>query len=146
MKRILITLLIVIVLGAIWYGYRLYHEKNADLTSSKPSITTTAISLIQEFEKDSAASGKKYTDQVIAVSGQVKSISAEDNPVIISMGDAGEMSSVQCSMDSSHSVDYASVKEGSRITIKGKCTGYEAQDLLGTDIKMNRCVLINDPK
>src|SRR4051812_7510763 len=111
MKRTLLLLIILLVAGiAIWYGFNEYNRTNASLNSAKAAATVTAATLLAAFEKDSARAVKQYDDQVIAVSGPVKKIEADGNPVIIFLGDAGQMSSVQCSMDSANADAYKAVK------------------------------------
>src|SRR5215213_10935 len=113
MKRKYIVLLVIIVLAFIaWYGYSEYNRKNDDLTNKKPAYTIAAIELIAAFEKDSSSANKKYTDQVIAVSGNVKSIDIDGNPIVVALGDTGQMSSVQCSMDSTYTEQSKIIKEG----------------------------------
>ncbi|MGN6164886.1 MAG: OB-fold protein [Flavisolibacter sp.] len=141
MKKIILLVLVVVIAAAGFYAYNEYNRTNKDLKDSKAEITTDASSLIAAFEKDSSSANKKYTDKLIAVSGSVKSIDKDGNPVVIALGQSGEMSSVQCSMDSTHAADYKAIKEGDQVTVKGKCTGGQTQDLFGTDVILNRCVL-----
>ena len=141
MKKIILLVLIVIIAAAGFYAYREYNRTNKDLKNSKAEITTDAASLIAAFEKDSSSANKKYTDKLIAVSGSVKSIDKDGNPVVIALGQSGEMSSVQCSMDSVYANEYKAIKEGDQLTLKGICTGGRTEDLFGTDVILNRCVL-----
>ena len=144
MKRKYIVLLVILVLVFItWYGYSEYNRKNDDLTNKKPAYTIAATELIAAFEKDSSSANKKYTDQVIAVSGNVKSIDVDGNPIVIALGATGQMSSVQCSMDSTYTKKSKSIKEGDNLMIKGMCTGGRTEELFGTDVILNRCVLDN---
>jgi hypothetical protein len=146
MKRTLLLLIILLVAGiAIWYGFNEYNRTNASLNSAKAAATVTAATLLAAFEKDSARAVKQYDDQVIAVSGPVKKIEADGNPVIIFLGDAGQMSSVQCSMDSANADAYKAVKTGMTTTLKGQVTGFRTDPLFGTDVILNRCVLATNP-
>ncbi len=132
---------IIVVLAIAVVGYYIwseYNRENADVSDSKADVTTSAASLIKEFADDSLTASKKYIDKTVLVSGEVKSV---DTSGVISLGVAGDMSSVQCTMDKRHTLDYSTVKEGTTVSIKGKCSGYETQELLGTDVKMNFCVL-----
>jgi hypothetical protein len=133
-------LLVVLVLlaGLAWYGYSELKRTNADLQEATPDLTVDAATLINDFVSDTAAAGKKYIDKTILVRGMLKSV---DTSGIISLGSSGEMSSVQCTMDKRHVVDYNSLKPGAQVSIKGKCNGYQADELLGTDVKLNFCVL-----
>jgi hypothetical protein len=104
---------------------------------------TEAAALIASFEKDSSSANEQYVDKLIAVSGNVKRIDANGNPVVIALGESGQMSSVQCSMDSTYVTEYKTIKEGDHLTIKGMCTGGRTEELFGTDVILNRCVLEN---
>jgi hypothetical protein len=140
-KIILIVVVLVIAIGG-FYAYTEYNRTNKDLKSVKADFTTDAATLIASFEKDSS-SAKKYVDRLIAVSGHVKAIDAEGNPVVIALGEPGQMSSVQCSMDSAYVSEYKTIKEGDQLTIKGMCTGGRTEELFGTDVILNRCVVEN---
>ncbi|HVK97101.1 MAG TPA: hypothetical protein VM368_04745, partial [Flavisolibacter sp.] len=128
-KNLIVALIIIAGVGV--YGYTEYFRTNADLTSVKPDFVITARSLITAFEKDSAAASKQYIDKVLLVKGRMKSI---DTSGIIALGDPDEMSSVQCSMDSRISINFATLKEGDEISVQGKCNGYDSDELLGTDV------------
>ncbi|MGZ3910960.1 MAG: OB-fold protein [Flavisolibacter sp.] len=142
--RKLILLVVLLAIGAgVYYAYREYHRVNRDLKGSRADFTTDALSLIDHFAKDSSGAGKKYTDKLVSVSGTVKSIDTNGNPVVIALGQTGQMSSVQCSMDSVYASEYSKIKEGDLLTIKGMCTGGRTEDLFGTDVILNRCVLEN---
>jgi hypothetical protein len=143
MKKIILLVIVFIVAAGGYYAYNEYHRTNKDLKNSSPDLTTDAASLIASFEKDTAAASKKYVDKIIAVNGNVKSIDTNGNPVIIALGESGQMSSVQCSMDSAHADEYKPIKEGDHLTLKGICTGGRTEELFGTDVILNRCVIEN---
>jgi hypothetical protein len=44
-------------------------------------------------------------------------------------------------MDSVYVKELVGIKEGELITVKGSCTGFTHDDLLGSDVILNRCVL-----
>ncbi|HEY1114452.1 MAG TPA: hypothetical protein VGE66_12860 [Chitinophagaceae bacterium] len=141
MKRIilLIVLTLVIVLG--FYGYREYTRKNKDLKDVAPEATLSAAELIKAFETDSAGANKSYLGKIIAVKGTVKSVEKEDRSATIVLGEPGTMSSVRCSMDTAKLATAAGVQEGQQVTVKGACTGFNQDELLGSDVVLNRCVL-----
>ncbi|HEX6333384.1 MAG TPA: hypothetical protein VFZ78_04100 [Flavisolibacter sp.] len=145
MKRTYIILLVVLVIVAIgWYGYSEYNRTNEDLLKKKPAYSMQAAELIAAFEKDTASANRKFTDKVIQVSGTVKSLDTNGNPVVIALGDPGQMSSVQCSMDSSHAEGYRKIREGDHVTLKGMCTGGKTEEMFGTDVILNRSVALTD--
>lgn len=142
MKRIyfLLSLVLLAVAAGGWYAYREYHRTHEDISTLASVATLEAAVLIRSFEKDTAAFHQKYTDQVLSVTGVVKQIDAAENPVVIAL-EGGGLSSVQCSMDSTHAVLYRSVKAGATVTVKGLCTGARTDDLFGSDVILSRCVL-----
>lgn len=145
MKRtVLIVILLVIVVGA-WYGYREYNRTNTSLDDARADAAVTATNLLAAFEKDSASAVKQYNDKIVAVSGPVKKIEADGNPVVVFLGDAGQLSSVQCSMDSTNVEAYKTLKTGMTATLKGEVAGFRSDPLFGTDVILNRCVVAKNP-
>ena len=142
-KTVLLIILIVVVAGGI-YAWREYNRKNPDLKQAKADYSVLAETLIKEFETDKAASDKKYIGKNIEVTGSIKKIDDETNPVVFFLGNVDEMSSVQCSLDSSHASDYTALQKGATVTLKGVVNGAESDELLGTDVKLNRCVVVNN--
>lgn len=143
MKKKLLIALVAILAVVGWLVWHEYTRTNEDLSTKSPDFTITATALLAVFEKDTASSNRKYVDKIIAVSGNVKSIDANGNPVVIALGESGQMSSVQCSMDSTHAAAYKHVKEGDQLKIKGICTGGKTEELFGTDVILNRCVVVH---
>lgn len=141
MKRILILLLVIGLIALAWYGYRMYTGKVKSLTEIKTDASVTATGLIAAFEKDSASANKQYLGKIIAVTGNVKSVETESNGATIALGTEGSMSSVRCSMDTTYAQQAASIQQGSTITIKGACTGFMSEELLGSDVILNRCII-----
>lgn len=138
-KKVLIPLLIIVVLlAAGFYAWTEYNRETGDLSTASPDVVINAGALIAAFEQNADSASRHFIDKTLEVKGLVKSI---DTSGVLSLGEAGEMSSVQCSMDDRVAVNYDKLKEGQSLRIKGKCTGYQSDDLLGTDVKMNFCVL-----
>lgn len=142
-KRIIIGFIVVAIIGGAWFGYSEYNRKVKDLADVSAQITMQTDELITSFEKDEKSANAQYLDKIIAVQGNVKSVEKDDRGYYsIVLGDATSMSSVRCSMDSVHAKDDISgVKEGVAITVKGACTGFNSDELLGSDVILNRCVI-----
>jgi hypothetical protein len=142
MKRFILLLLVIIVLAAVWYGYKLYTGKVPSLTEVKADAIVSATDLMAAFEKDSASANNQYLGKILEVSGNIKSV--ENESATISLGNPEGNSSVRCSLDSAFVKEIASLNAGSEITIKGNCTGYMPDETglgLGSDVILNRCVL-----
>lgn len=141
MKRIVLILLLIIILAGGWYAYRVYTGKVKSLTEVNTDVKITAKELIAAFEKDSAAANKQYLGKVIEVTGNVKSVEKEEGGATVSLGESGAMSSVRCSMDTIFVHQVANIQEGSSITVKGACTGFISEELIGSDVILNRCIV-----
>jgi len=144
MKRtIIIVVILVLVIGG-WYGYRLYSDKNPDLKNSKPDFSIESASLISAFDKDSSAASKQYINKIVEIKGNVTKV---DTSGVIALGSAGEMSTVECTMDKRHKEDYLPLKEGQQVSIKGRVTGFKSETMLdinlGTTVEMNFCTVQN---
>lgn len=145
MKRKIIIAVLLVVVAAGLYGVKEYFRTHDDLAGEEPVAAMSVAQLITAFETNAAKSGEEYIDKVVQVTGYVTAIAAENNPVVISLGEKGKMSSVQCSMDSTHPLPATAVV-GKPVTVKGVCTGAMTEELFGTDVKLSRCLLeTNNP-
>jgi hypothetical protein len=141
-KKVFISIIFVAIVGGAWFGYGEYKRKVKDLAKVTARVTMPANELIAVFENNEKAANAEYLDKVIAVKGRVKALEKNDRGhFTIVLGETGSMSSVRCSMDSSHLKEVTGVKAGTDITVKGACTGFTADESLGSDVILNRCVL-----
>jgi hypothetical protein len=141
-RIVMIALLLIIGVGL--YAYKEYNRKNVDIADTKPAFVMSEMDLIKEFSQDQNASNKKYLGKLMELSGNIKKIDTDENGFhTIILGSSVNMNSVRCSIDSSFNNEAHNLIVGSPITIKGICTGYNADDLgLGSDIILNRSIAI----
>jgi len=140
--RYIVLPVFVIGAAAAIYIYKEYNRKHKDTAKLKPAYTVTATGLVSEFEADEKASNTKYLDKVIRVDGMVKKLEQDDKGFYtIILGDTASMSSVRCSIDSVHTSEAAAVKQGSVIAVKGICSGFNADEMLGSDVILIRSVV-----
>ena len=147
MKRRKIVLIITgvvlaLITAAALYIYKEYNRIHKDTAELKSDYSISAINLISEFEADEQSANKKYWNQVIQVSGIVKDIEKDDRGFYsVVLGDTSTMSSVRCSMDSAHNNEAVSVQKGTHAIMKGVCTGFNSDELLGSDVILVRCIV-----
>jgi hypothetical protein len=133
-----------ILLAAAFYGYREFNRTHLDTAYAKPDFSLPATVLISEYESNEGHSNQKYTDKVIKVEGVVKDLTKDEKGFYsIALGDSASMSAVRCCIDSLHSDETAGVKKGEVISVKGICTGFNADELLGSDVILVRSVIDN---
>ena len=138
----IIILLIIMTTAGGLYFYKEYNRKNEDTFRLKADYRVTADSIIKEFETNESSAGKKYSDKIIVANGIVKDIIKDDRGFYaVMLGDETSMSSVKCSMDSIHHVEAARLQKGVYTSIKGVCAGFNADELLGSDVVLVRCVI-----
>lgn len=140
--RFIVLPLLLIIAVVAWYIYKEYNRMHKDTENLKPDYSLQASILIKEFVDNEQASNKKYWDKVIEVNGIVKEINHDESEnYTIALGDTSSMSSVRCNIDSIHSREAGAVLKGYDVTVKGICTGFNADELLGSDVILVRCVV-----
>ncbi|MBS1573822.1 MAG: hypothetical protein JST09_00845 [Bacteroidetes bacterium] len=148
-KTISFTITVIALAGSL-YIYKEYNRKNKDLGNLTPDLSISANDLLKKFETDEARANKTFLtrkDYIVAVGGKVKDVSKDEKGFYtISLGDTADMSSVRCSIDSVYKEKAAAVHPGDNITIQGAVTGFNKDDLLGSDVILNRCAVINSKK
>lgn len=141
-KAVLFFILAAAVILGIGYVYKEYTRTNKSLTNIKADYKLKVNELITAFETNEQQANQQYLDKIIAVSGTIKEIYKDDDGnYSVILGEQESMSSVRCAMDSTQHKVAARLLMGSEVTIKGACTGFNADDLLGSDVILNRCVI-----
>ena len=141
------VLLIVLVLAAIIAGVytcREFNRKNPDLSKVKSAYELNASDLIKEFNENDSSANKKYLGKIVTVKGQLKRVDQDaEGYYTIILGDTAGQSSIICTMDTTYKMDAANMKPISSVSVKGYFIGFEKDEtgLLGSDVKLNRCVL-----
>ncbi len=139
---LLATALIVIAAGAYFYVNR----KTQSLIDKKADYKISAIKFLKEYSSDQVLADKKYLGKIIQVDGNLKDIEKDDKGFLtFVLGDLTSMSSVRCSIDTMVVFDESAYPVGTAVSLKGECTGFNADDLgLGADIVLNRSVIIQN--
>jgi len=133
----------VVLVAAALYGYSEYNRKVQDLKKVTPDIQIGAVDLIAAFEKDEKKGNAVYLDKIIEVKGILRQLERDSKGFYsLVLGDENSMSAVRCSMDATHQQDMEKLQEGTVIVVKGACTGFTTGELLGSDVFLNRCVMI----
>ena len=145
-KIILLTMLPVLGVG-VWLGLQEYNRTNKDLSKAKADVKISVTDIINEYEASDSIADKIYLGKIIDLNGNVKKIEIDvSGNYTIVLGDSNILSSVRCSMDTLYRDDAAHITEGSSIIIRGACTGFKKNELLGenlgSDVELNRCVII----
>jgi hypothetical protein len=138
MKPYLKTAIIAIVLiglAGAGTGFYFFNKKHQDLLKIRPDFIISSIDLQKEFETDESAATARYGNKIIEVSGIIGSVkSGEEEILSVSLNTDSGFSSVICTFPSK--ADTSMFTKGSRITIRGECSGFLM------DVLLNNCVLV----
>jgi hypothetical protein len=141
-KKIILAVILIAIVGGGWYGYKEYTRGVKDLSGVNADLRMSTPDLLNAYEKDQAQANAQFLDKVISVSGKVKKLEIDDKgDYTLVLGEANSLSSVRCSIDSAHQASAANLAEGSRVSVKGACTGFNSDELLGSDVVLNRCII-----
>ena len=142
LKIIVPLVLLVVALGA-WYAYSEYNRKPASMENTKADFVTNAATLIGAFEENEVKANQQYLDKVVEVEGAIRSVNQDEAGLYtVTLGDDGSLSSVRCSVDSVFSEQASELQPGGSITVRGVCTGFMADPLLGSDVTLVRCTIL----
>jgi hypothetical protein len=137
--RVVLFVAVVGIVGAI-YAYKEFNRKPTDTATAKADFTVSATGILDEYSKADSASTKMYSGKLLQVEGVIKEITKDEKGLYtIALGDTTQMSSVRCSIDSVCTNKAASLAKGQKLVLKGICSGYNADELLGSDLFLVRC-------
>jgi uncharacterized protein YdeI (BOF family) len=139
--KIFLLVLSVILISAI-IVWKFINKATDDFANQKPAQIFTFQEIMEKTTADTSALNI-LKDVLVAVNGQVKSITKDEKSATIELGDTTSMSSITCQFDNRHLADLTSVKEGSQISVKGSITGFsiDTELGLGNTIEMKSCTL-----
>lgn len=128
MKKVILIVLVLAVLGGIGTYFYVFHKPHRDLANEEAAITEQANILADKFREDAQSANASYLDQVVEISG----IAAEVHPdhILLEGG-------VYCTL--SEDSQNPTVDPGSEILVKGRVVGY---DDLFEEVKMDFCQVV----
>lgn len=124
MKIKIIVLLSTLILCLV-YNYA--YQSHRDIRTEKPKFHISSDSLHNHFAQQQKKANELYINQVLVVEGNILSFSQQ--MILLEPG-------IACKKDSSFA--FPVINLGDRITIKGRCIGYD--DLFG-EVKIDQSTL-----
>lgn len=134
------VLLVAFIAGiAVW---KYVHKSSDDFSSQRPQAHFSFSQLMEKANSDTASLAQ-LKDKLVSIDGVIKNIKNEDASLTIEIGDTTTMSSVICQIDPRHRGELETKKDGEKISLKGKLTGFtiDTEMGLGNTIEMNFCSL-----
>ncbi len=147
MKKSLILLILLLVLGAVFYAYKSYNKPHIDIADTKATITIYAADLFAAFDTDESHAMQQYADQVVAVKGTLlnRDLSNDLEPQIVLEGN-GDNGFIRCGFKKEELQKVITLTDGATVEVKGMCMGMngsEELDLLADkDVVLSNCIII----
>ena|ERR1035437_1779982 len=141
-KKIILLSFLILLISGISIGIKMWYEPHKDVKGAK-TIPVTAEALYNSYTFDSAKAKTIYENKILAISGEVKQVSLnQQNEQIILLKTNVDGGNINFTMEE----NIANPKPGSIITLKGICSGYiggDAEMELPGDVFMIRCYLVS---
>lgn len=118
---LLATVVMALAGGAVFYY--VMTAQFADTSSEKPAYSISAMDMLAEFQQNDSAANKKYTEQIIAVSGLVSEVEGADTSATVKFVDTLTGSYLIFDFQSGASRQAAALQPGANVTLKGSCSG-----------------------
>lgn len=112
MKKIIVGLLIVLI--ALFIGYKFIYHEHRDIANEKAAFTVSVPQLLKEFVADETKANAKYLDKSITVKGKITSIDMANKTIVV---DEKVFAILTISND---------VKVGSEVSVQGRLIGYDS--------------------
>jgi hypothetical protein len=150
-KKLLLLIVVVVALLGAFYAYREYNRAPVNTADATPDAALTGAALIAAFEQDEAGATSRYVNKLIRVTAVLLDVSTteaitpeekESHTLILGSAEGG--TTIRCSMDSTFSLPQTTLAKGETVAIQGICSGYNKDELLGSDIVLVRCALIEN--
>jgi hypothetical protein len=118
-KAFFFAVAIVCLLVGAW-GYYQYQKPRAGTSGIAPDFRLTAEQLYNEYSANESAADKKYSGNVLEVTGIVKEKQVTSNATnVLLMG--APTGGVNCSFQNKEA---SAIKVGEMVKVKGRCTGF----------------------
>lgn len=144
MNKLLKIGLILAVIGLvsaalIWKFY--VNKPHEDIDSATPAYSMTTEEIWKQYNTDQKTADSLYTGKVIELSGVLSRVDKNDTIVsVIFVMAADEMfgdKTISCQMYNKHNDEASALTAGSKLKVKGFCTGFN-----DPDIKFNKCSIV----
>jgi hypothetical protein len=116
-----------------------------DVVAEKASIEISAFGLVSSFLENSADANQKYLDNVVEITGTVKSVKPDQlQQIVILLKEDGQLAGISCTFTSETSPTASELVVGSKITIKGIVRAgatYDADMDLYENVVVEKCSL-----
>lgn len=135
MRRAFLIIVVLVAVGAGWYGWTEYNRTAEDTADLDAAETLDPAALLQAFTADENAANARFNGKVLEVHGEVRAVNAPENGLVDVVLETGDpLAGVVCQFAQADLPN--NVVAGAPVRIKGLCTG------LLMDVVLQRCALV----
>ncbi len=124
MKKIIFTILAIVILCLVWEAYHLYNKPHESVATETASNSINAVALYQQYQQNEHVADSLYLGKIIEVKGILSSIDTSSTTAILELSQQKDGGGISCQMFAQDKNASAYPAIGSNITVKGKCTGF----------------------
>ena len=144
MKKILRIALFLAVIGVVvaalvWKFY--INKPHEDIDNVSPAYSMSTEKIWQEYNSNLKSADSLYTGKVIELTGNLSRVDKNDSLVsVIFVMAADSMfgdKTISCQMYKKHNDEASALAAGTKVKIKGFCSGYN-----DPDIKFSKCSIV----
>jgi hypothetical protein len=129
-KKILFTVIILIIVVGLCYAYYIWNKPARDV-SKETGIQITATALFDSFTNNEQRADARFLNKAIEVSGKVTSVKKNQaGATVVYLESSDPVFGVNCTFKQ----DPGTIEKGATITFKGICTGYLSDVILNEGI------------
>lgn len=142
--KIIIFVVLLFILISSGIGLFMFYQPVKDYANAGADISMNVSKLISEFQNNEVDANKKYvtSNDVIQVNGILKEIiNNPDGSISLSLVEkTDDIDKISATLEKSFNSKAKGLQIGSKITIKGQCTGY--QELIDKEVIMIRAGIV----
>ncbi len=127
MKKIIIGLLVLGLLGGIYVWFFVYNKPHKDIANAEADIKIEASVLSQEFKRNLDSAKLKYADKVIEITGEADFINTDDSLSTIGFNEDMNFY-ISVELLETDKSELEKIKLGDKITVKALFVGYLEED------------------
>ncbi len=128
MKKIIIGLLVLALLGGVYVWFFVYNKPHKDIANSEAEIKVEASVLVQDFARNLDSAKMKYADKVVEITGKADLINTDDSISTIGFNeDLNYYISVE--LLGVEKTELEKIKPGDEVTVKALFVGFLEEDV-----------------
>lgn len=138
-RKIIAGLAFAGILAALYIWFFVYNKPHPDYEHLEAKSHHQSEALFEAYRSNPTSSNENFTGQMISINGKIDHIEhTEEQTIVIFVFDEGMFGDqgIRCSLLENYKQTATSLQPGTKVKIKGFCTGYN-----DTDVILEKCTV-----